>query len=151
VGLNIRGETVREITFEVPITPRGQARVRASAVRTASGKHIAVAYKDSTQRREEEKLAALIARHCPPEPFTGPLMLEVTAYLPLPHMSKKKAALSLGGALHHVTKPDLDNIVKHLLDVLRGMVYRDDKQIVSIAARKQYGDPPRWYVSVCEL
>jgi Holliday junction resolvase RusA-like endonuclease len=33
-------------------------------------------------------------------------------------------------------KPDLDNIVKAIMDALNGYAFEDDKQVVSITARK---------------
>lgn len=45
-------------------------------------------------------------------------------------------------------KPDLDNLVKALKDALTGIVWKDDAQIVSLCARKTYGDRPAIYVKV---
>lgn len=141
-----------ELSFTIPIEPRGQARAKSRALRTKEGRIMAVTYKDGKQRREEGKLAALIAPHCPPVPFAGPLTLEVTAYFPTPTAwSRRKKAEALAGNIAYVKKPDLDNIVKHLKDVMSGMVYRDDRQIVGLAATKHYGDPPRWVVTVREV
>lgn len=38
-------------------------------------------------------------------------------------------------------KPDLDNVVKAVLDGLNGAAFMDDKQVVSIEARKKYAIP----------
>lgn len=37
-----------------------------------------------------------------------------------------------------VTRPDLDNIIKALLDGMNGIVYTDDSQVVAINASKRY-------------
>lgn len=136
-----------EISFTIPLAPRGQARARSSVI--CGHAHT---YKSGKQRLEEDKLAALVAPHCPPVPWTGAVELQVTAYLPLPSAwSRKKKEMALGGRIPYVKKPDLDNIVKHLKDVLSGMVYVDDKQITYINAVKCYGEPPRWVVTVREV
>ena len=41
-----------------------------------------------------------------------------------------------------VKKPDLDNLIKALKDAMTGIVWHDDAQIVSLSARKDYGDVP---------
>ena len=40
------------------------------------------------------------------------------------------------------SKPDLDNLVKAVLDSLNGVAYEDDSIIWSIDATKEYGDEP---------
>jgi Holliday junction resolvase RusA-like endonuclease len=37
--------------------------------------------------------------------------------------------------------PDLDKLIRGVLDALTGIVYRDDAQVVSILATKSYGEP----------
>jgi len=136
-----------EISFTIPLQPRGQARARSSVI--CGHAHV---YKGKQQVVAEGQLAALVAPHCPPAPWTGAVELCVRAYLPVPSAwSRKKKAAALAGELRYTKKPDLDNIVKHLKDVLSGMVYADDKQIVSLCADKCYGDPPRWCVNVREV
>ncbi len=40
----------------------------------------------------------------------------------------------------HVSRPDLDNIVKAILDGLNGIVYADDTQVAELVASKKYDD-----------
>ena len=47
-------------------------------------------------------------------------------------------------------KPDLDNVVKAVLDALNGVVYRDDAQVVNLVATKRYATEPRVEVYVFE-
>ncbi len=42
-----------------------------------------------------------------------------------------------------VTRPDLDNYLKLLLDSLNKYVFPDDSQICSIVVDKRFGNPPR--------
>ena len=39
-----------------------------------------------------------------------------------------------------VTRPDLDNLIKSILDSANGILWKDDSQIVKITARKFYGE-----------
>src|SRR3989337_2222366 len=41
-------------------------------------------------------------------------------------------------SLHHTKKPDLDNLVKAVLDALKGIYYHDDSIVVNIHAGKNY-------------
>lgn len=40
----------------------------------------------------------------------------------------------------HVSRPDVDNIVKAILDGLNGIVYADDTQVAELVASKKYDD-----------
>ena len=42
---------------------------------------------------------------------------------------------------HHSVKPDLDNLVKMVADVIQPQMICDDSQICWLSAIKQYGDP----------
>lgn len=42
-----------------------------------------------------------------------------------------------------ITKPDLDNTFKLVLDALNKFVYRDDAQITTAIIKKRFGDLPR--------
>jgi Holliday junction resolvase RusA-like endonuclease len=40
-------------------------------------------------------------------------------------------------------KPDIDNLIKMVLDCANKILYNDDAQITAIITKKIYGDPPR--------
>lgn len=40
----------------------------------------------------------------------------------------------------HISRPDLDNIIKIVLDGLNGIVFKDDACVVQIVASKKYDD-----------
>ena len=48
----------------------------------------------------------------------------------------------------HITKPDVDNLIKFTLDVLSGVLYKDDNQVVSVTAIKLYDDEPKTWFDV---
>ncbi len=43
----------------------------------------------------------------------------------------------------HITKPDVDNLAKFVLDGLTGVLYKDDNQVTSITAIKLYDEEER--------
>ncbi len=53
----------------------------------------------------------------------------------------------LGGKILPAKKPDIDNVVKAVLDALNGVAYRDDTQVIELHVRKSYSEKPR--VEVC--
>lgn len=55
---------------------------------------------------------------------------------------KKKREEMLEGKLRPAKKPDIDNVIKSVLDALNGEAYSDDKQIVDIRAVKYYTSEP---------
>jgi Holliday junction resolvase RusA-like endonuclease len=68
-----------------------------------------------------------------------PLYLGAIFYSAKPKSTKKSITMP-------VTRPDVDNLGKLLLDALNGFLFHDDKQIVSIYFRKRYcldGQVPR--------
>lgn len=66
--------------------------------------------------------------------------------------TKKEKELIANGLLSPTKKPDIDNIVKIILDSLNGMAFKDDNQITKIEVEKSYaidGDE-RVYVKIEE-
>ena len=47
-------------------------------------------------------------------------------------------------------KPDLDNVLKAVLDAMNDVVYVDDSQVVNMVAHKRYSAQPRIEVYVNE-
>lgn len=86
-----------------------------------------------------------------PEPFTGALVMNLTAYYPIPaSASKAKREAMISGQIRPTPRPDLDNIAKNA-DALNGLVFRDDAQIVRLVAEKFYGAAPRVEVSIAPI
>jgi len=48
-----------------------------------------------------------------------------------PKSSKKK---------YPTVKPDIDNLIKTLLDAMNGIIYADDNQIIDLSASSRYGE-----------
>ena len=85
------------------------------------------------------------------EPLDGPVKMIVTVSRGVPKSwSKKKKAEAMAGTVYPTTKPDIDNILKGLMDALKGIVWRDDAQVISVEASKEYAEHPRVWVHVCK-
>ena len=84
-----------------------------------------------TKTREWEHLIKLVAQGKVKTLMTGPLEIDVSFFLPRPKSLPKKIA-------YHTKRPDLDNLLKSVLDALNGVVFKDDSQVVAIQAYKYY-------------
>ena len=74
---------------------------------------------------------------------TSPLIGAVAAYLHIgipipPSYSKTRQIACINGDERPTKKPDIDNIVKAVLDGMNGIVYLDDKQVVDLHLTKVY-------------
>lgn len=131
----------------IPIIPTAQMRARHGVVNGFSR-----TYKDKMQAQRESVLMALLAKFQPAEPMQGELLLGVKAYLPIPASRPKKwREAAASGDVRPTTKPDLDNLLKHVKDCLSMMrFWGDDKQVVGYlpGTGKYYSESPRWEVEI---
>lgn len=68
-----------------------------------------------------------------------PIEIDITAFYLVPKSwSKKKQEAVRSGDIKPTVKPDIDNIVKIVLDGLNGVAFTDDKQVIEIQAQKCY-------------
>ena len=99
------------------------------------GKHVG-AY--NPQVTEEGKfilqVQETITKHIP-EPTDKPVKLKMLFCFIYPESWSWKKRL---GTPDHESKPDLDNLLKFVMDCLNGVLYRDDKQVMSLQVDKVY-------------
>ena len=138
------------ISFRVPGEPRGKGRPRASRM----GNNIRL-YTDA-KTAAYENLVALACQRAMQDgglsALTGALGISVLSYHGVPKSaSKAKREQMLKNYVRPTKKPDLDNIVKAVLDGMNGIAFADDVQIVHIVAHKLYSAEPCLLVSVSML
>lgn len=82
--------------------------------------------------REAERIIQLMAqKQAGNQPrLAGPIQADVLFVISKPKKPKDKN--------YHVVRPDLDNLLKLVLDALNGILWNDDSQIVQICASKRY-------------
>lgn len=124
------------IKVVIPGEPKGKARPRMS---TKTGR--AYTPKETVNY---ENWVKLCYQDQGKEYLEGQINASIVAYYSIPKStSKKKMALMLNGELRPTKKPDLDNIVKGVLDSLNGIAYKDDSQVVKVVTEKFYAEQPR--------
>lgn len=135
------------IWFFVPGKPRGKGRPRFNR---KTGR----AYTDSETRDYEDKIATCYYTKYGVKHFEAndSLYVQVTAVFPVPKRATKadKAAMKNGEILP-TRKPDVDNILKVVLDALNGVAYKDDSCVAGVSGQKLYGDNPELQISIYKL
>ena len=131
----------RKIEFFVPGAPVGKGRPRAAR----RGAGVVMLTPDKTAGYEALVAAAASnAMRAEAGPlFTGPLEAVLEMRIPIPaSWSKAHKAAALAGTELPTSKPDIDNVVKAILDACNGVVFRDDAQVVMLVATKAFSDEP---------
>lgn len=127
--------------FTIPGPPKGKGRPRF--VR-ATGH----TFTDAQTASYEAKVGTY-ARAAGIQPISEPVGLIIHAVLPRPKRLLRRA--DPDGEMWAPSRPDLDNLVKAILDGLNGIAWVDDAQVVEIVARKLFaakGAPPEVRVSI---
>ena len=130
------------LAFIVPGDPRGKGRPRFSKGRTYTDDKT-VEY----ERRIRNSYRLNFGSYKWPD--NALLKVQITAYYSIPKSATKaKRAMMESGDLLPTRKPDVDNIIKAVLDALNGVAYKDDASVVEVSCRKLYGTPPRVEVEI---
>jgi len=77
-------------------------------------------------------------------PFEGRICVDLAFRMPIPKSLRKK--VSAGDP--HVKRPDLDNLIKLVIDALTGVAWKDDAMICIMSAEKTYSHDPMTIVNI---
>ena len=123
------------MTFEIPGEPHGKGRPRFRKF----GNFVSTYNDKKTQTYEA------LVKQCAKEAFGDTELLEtpISLYLyirlPIPKSySKKRSEACLSGLEKPSKKPDIDNVLKSVMDGLNGVIYKDDNQVVNVHMTKVY-------------
>lgn len=85
-----------------------------------------------------------IAEFIPETPLNKELEIDIQFIMPRPKShfgtGKNNTKVKESANKHHVSKPDLDNLIKFVLDAMNTYFYADDSQIVKITSTKVYSN-----------
>jgi Holliday junction resolvase RusA-like endonuclease len=91
-------------------------------------------------------------KHLPSTYHEKQLRMNIEVHFAIPKsFSKKKREDALNRIVRPTVKPDCDNISKNICDALNGIVFPDDKQIVSLEVEKYYSENESVIVRVYDL
>lgn len=91
---------------------------------------------------DKQTFAQIVQANAPEEPLSIPLRVEMIFYFSRPksHFGTGKNAGNVkpGMSLYHTARPDIDNLIKFVLDSLNGIFWKDDCYVSQINAAKVY-------------
>lgn len=130
-----------EIEFFMHMIPPTMTH-QEKQVRVVNGKPIF--YEPEELKAVREKLRAHLGQHVPDERFTGPVRLTTWWCFPIKGNHRNGE--------YKTSKPDTDNLVKMLKDVMTDVgFWKDDAQVASEVIEKYWAERPGIYVKVESL
>jgi len=131
------------------IEGKPQSKLRAQSARH----HGQTRHYTPKKTKDYMKLVAILSRKAMGNTpiFIGPVGIKINAYMTIPKSwSKKKKKQAINREIRPITKPDNDNIEKVVWDGVKGIVWKDDCQVVDNFCHKYYSDNPRVVVDIWE-
>lgn len=129
------------IEFFMPMVPPTCTH-QEKQVHVVNGKP--VFYESAELKAARQKLQAHLGQHIPTKSLAGPIRLTTWWCFPV------KGSHTDGE--YRTSKPDTDNLVKLLKDVMTGLhFWKDDAQVASEVTEKYWADVPGIYVKVESL
>ena len=126
-----------QIMFTVYGEPVAKGRPRFST----RGKFPVAYTPEKTKAYEFEVKIMALAAMGGSKPLEGALEAFIYVTFAVPESySKKRLEACLSGTEKHIKKPDLDNVIKSVIDGMDKIVFDNDSQITSIHATKVYGE-----------
>lgn len=142
----------RSAVIEVPGRP--QTKGSAKAIQR-KGMAYPVIINDNAKCKSWERSVKLIAKsQWKGEPSTLPVYISVIFYLKRPknhHVANDpKRPVKDSSPKRHQTKPDIDKMLRAILDSLTGVVWVDDSQVDEVSASKLYDENEGVFIFVTE-
>ena len=126
-----------QITFAVYGEPVPKGRPRFST----RGKFPVAYTPEKTKTYEFEVGMMALAAMGGAKPLEGALEAFIYATFAVPDSySKKRTEACLNDSEKHTKRPDLDNVIKSVIDGMDKIVFLNDSQITSIYSTKVYGE-----------
>lgn len=123
------------VQFTVDGVPQPQGSTRAFIPKGWARPIITSANKNLKPWRQQVSGMAKVAMG--EQPVTErPIWIELRFYFTRPKSTK-------AGVLWKTTKPDIDKLLRGVLDSLTGIVFRDDSQVAVVHCHKEFSDNAR--------
>ena len=137
---NFDFNTIEEIKFFVAGIPKAMPRCRYRLIKTKSGKQFVNAYTPLKNVRDWYDLFISKATQFKPEQtWDCAIMITCDFVLPRPNNHYNAKKVLKNREIFHSKKPDIDNLLKLVMDVLKSLnYYNDDSQVAMIEVRKMY-------------
>ena len=139
---------MREVLVRVPVEPRPKGRPRFASF----GGHVhAYTPKNTVQFETVIKEHYIRDTHSFKYDKDQPICVSLIFGMKIPMSTPKSRRIAMNdGIIRHTKKPDLDNLIKSVLDALNTVAWEDDAQIVRITAQKAYSSEPYVMIRIYE-
>lgn len=136
-GIAVKRKITTLFVPGVPV-PKGSAR---AFYNRKLGRSLVV-QTNADKQKPWASMVSLIAQEAGLTPVSDGCRLMITFFMPRPKMHWKANGYLKTAAQNvpHTKKPDLDKLVRCILDALTGVAYADDSQVVAVDAGKVYAD-----------
>ena len=137
---------MKEIKFAIDGPVQAQQRPRFSR----QNGHVRT-YDDKKSRNYKAHVQKCAARYAPEQLIDSAIELHVVIYRPLTSdikRSKVQTAKALNGERKPVKKPDIENLVKGIMDGCTGVLWVDDSLITKLVAEKVFGEEERAEITI---
>ena len=131
--------------FEVPGAIKGKGRPRVNS-------YTGIVYTPTTTKDYEYLVEQYFLLKYPKfKPLEGRLSVNIKAIFSIPKSAKKTDKDKiLENTISPTKKPDIDNIVKIILDAMNKFAFKDDTQITKLSVEKEYGIEEKVIVEIEE-
>ena len=137
----------RNFIFEVKCNPVGKGRPRF-----ARHKNFVKVYTPQKTAEFENIVrnqATILFKNQPL--FETPIQVNLIAYFPIPKsFNKRQKQQALNNEIFPTKKPDIDNIVKVVLDSMNKFAFKDDNQITKLDVEKRYSLDDKIFIKIEE-
>ena len=129
--------------FEVPGAIKGKGRPRVNS-------YTGTVYTPTTTKDYEYLVEQYFLLKYPKfKQLEGRLAVSIIATFDIPKSTKKQERENmLENQISPTKKPDIDNIVKIILDAMNNFAFKDDTQITKLNVEKKYGEEEKIFVSI---
>ena len=102
----------------------------------------------SDQKKQTDNFTLQILKAVDYEaPSEKPIGMQIGFFMPRPKShygtGKNSGILKKSSPCQHTKKPDIDNLIKFVLDCSNRILWRDDCQVIEITSFKVYSENPR--------
>lgn len=96
-----------------------------------------------TQIRNKVAIGIILSQQHHTDPIAKPIAIDLEFQFKQPVSHKT--------LIPHTARPDLDNLVKFILDAMKDIIIIDDKIITQLSARKLYTDTSQTIITISEV
>jgi len=126
--------------------------VEGSPVALKRHRHLRNGHTYDPSRADKRLFLAKSIKSAPKSPVYGPISMTLEFYVDRPkahyRTGKYSHILKDTAPTWHISRADIDNYVKLVLDALNGVYYKDDSQICHLKTIKKYSTNPRTVITM---